>query len=192
MISKSPRPWPRSQCRAHRAATNSQVATCFFRWQTQLRTTSETTDADQRRRPGRQMAHAKFPSPVASEYTVHLARPVGFEHSALRRGAHSRKRSHQRSARMTRPVNADDVPDACLKSGAKSTRAARPNADRPPGLNAPLSRAPRFDVPAGEGSLAGRQRQMTEFRRARAASELDWPGCATFHARVVDWGVKLI
>eukprot|EP00959_Pyramimonas_sp_CCMP1952_P111037 2322961-Pyramimonas_sp.AAC.1 len=54
------------------------------------------------------------------------------------------------------------------------------------------SRVPRVDVPAGEGSLPERQRQMAEFKRARAASELDWPGCATFHAHVMDWGVKLI
>ncbi|CAK0869431.1 unnamed protein product [Prorocentrum cordatum] len=54
------------------------------------------------------------------------------------------------------------------------------------------SRIPRIDVPVGDGYVAERQRQMAELRRVRAASELDYPGHATFHAHIMDWGVKLI
>ena len=54
------------------------------------------------------------------------------------------------------------------------------------------SRVPRVDLPVGEGSVPERQRQMAEMKRARAASELDYPGYSTFHGHVVDWGVKLI
>ncbi|CAK0862897.1 unnamed protein product [Prorocentrum cordatum] len=44
------------------------------------------------------------------------------------------------------------------------------------------SRIPRIDVP----------RQMAELKRVRATSELDYPGYATFHAHIMDWGLKLI
>ncbi|CAK0878097.1 unnamed protein product [Prorocentrum cordatum] len=54
------------------------------------------------------------------------------------------------------------------------------------------SRVPGVDVPVGEGSVPDRQRQMADFKRARAASEIDYPGYATFQSHLLDWGVKLI
>ena len=54
------------------------------------------------------------------------------------------------------------------------------------------SKIPRIDVPVGDGSVPERQRQMAELKRLRATSELDYPGYSTFHAHIMDWGVKLV
>ena len=54
------------------------------------------------------------------------------------------------------------------------------------------SRIPNVEVPIGEGSVQDRQRQMAELKRARAASEIDYPSFASFQAHLLDWGLKLI
>eukprot|EP00959_Pyramimonas_sp_CCMP1952_P118499 2477743-Pyramimonas_sp.AAC.1 len=70
---------------------------------------------------------------------MHRCRAAGGEHSTVRRGTPSRKRSHHCSDRATRPVRGEELPGARLKSGAKCTRAARPKTAEAPQLSRPAN-----------------------------------------------------
>ena len=54
------------------------------------------------------------------------------------------------------------------------------------------SKLPRVDVPVGDGGVAERHRQMADFRKAKAATELDYPSYASFQSHLLDWGMKLV